>query len=121
MQQIDWNIEAYNLVKKQLRNELLDSRGDHTTNWYELGQNSTIDAEQHINTEEKIIIHCPVPKICCDQRKQGFKYGCMREDRDCALNMMFNTNFDDTDDENDVNDDEIEEIFIEDDPIEYDH
>lgn len=117
----DRNTEAYEVIKKQLRNELIDSRGDHTTDWRALSQSHERDAGKNIEYEDKIHVQCPIPMMCCDQRDRESKYGCRQEDRDCALNMMLKTDFDNEDDDDEENTDTDDDLFNEDDdPIEFD-
>jgi hypothetical protein len=59
----------------------------------------TISGNHHlhynsIDVYDDNTIHCPIPKYGCNHRNEAYKYGCDKERRDCAMNMMYNEDLD---------------------------
>lgn len=106
-----------------MRNEMIDNLSTtfkkYTPSLNPFNNDHSQDAGGYLTPDGSPDIHCPIPKICCIKRSTSHKYGCMAEDKECALNMMFKANFDDYEEEDEEDEEEIEQYF-EDDPIEFD-
>lgn len=106
-----------------MRNEMIDNLSttfkNHTSSLNPFSNGHSHDAERYNTPDSLSSICCPIPKICCIKRSTIHKYGCMAEDKECALNMMFKVNFDDYEEDEEDEEEEIEQYF-EDDPIEFD-